>query len=95
MCAFIMALIMLGVVIVVTGVIIRSLNHAEPTGEICIVLKKSDYENSTDTEHTLMSVTDLDDADTKDKCSKKLQCWGIAALSDGKLDGPCYGSEVT
>ena len=95
MCAFIMALVMLGVVIVVTGVIIRSLNHAEPTGEICIVLKKSDYVNSTDTEHTLMSVTDLDDADTKDKCSKKLQCWGIAALSDGKLDGPCYGSEVT
>ena len=72
MCAFIMALVMLGVVIVVTGVIIRSLNNAEPTGEICIVLKKSDYVNSTDTEHTLMSVTDLDDADTKDKCSKKL-----------------------
>ena len=95
MCAFIMALVMLGVVIVVTGVIIRSLNHADPTGEICIVLKKSDYVNSTDTGHTLMSVTDLDDADTKDKCSKKLQCWGIAALSDGKLDGPCYGSAVT
>ena len=42
-----------------------------------------------------MEVSDLDNENVREKCSFNLKCWGIAALADGKLDGPCYGSEIT
>ena len=56
-CAFIMSLIMLAVLIVVADVIIQQLNKPDPPpGFNCIVRKKEDFKNSTDTEHALMTV---------------------------------------
>ena len=42
-----------------------------------------------------MEVSDFDDENIQKKCSVRLDCWGIAAFADGKLDGPCYGSVIT
>ena len=90
-----MGLVMLTVLLVVTYVVYMSLNKPDPPASMCIVVPKDSWNPKVNTTHVLMEVSDFADENFKNKCSVKLDCWGIAALADGKLDGPCYGSVIT